>query len=299
MSTSPKARLVNLTPKKPKRKAPKLMGRPNTLDTCDPTDRQYHLLLILDRYGWCTAEMVQEIASHYGLKVTVRRVRKLLWQLEKMGYAITKKLKNGTKAIAYAASEAGIQDIEVEGDNLRCDTNVLTDPAGMFHFLSMNQIMLQFRRAFPASYWLTDFEVRSERMGRDGLAKDYDAVAELQLLNGPIRIGIEYETKQQEKARYKELFGAFSAENFLHLILYFVKTKAMLSSVSVSFEPCRVPVGFVHAEEFRNLGMQSYVQYWVKGEAEHAQLSQFLPILARYSRPAYEPIHPFVLGTRV
>ena len=85
MSTTPKARFVNLTPKKPKRKAPKLMGRPNTLDTCDPTDRQYHLLLILDRYGWCTAEMVQEIASHYGFKVTVRRVRKLLSQLEKMG----------------------------------------------------------------------------------------------------------------------------------------------------------------------------------------------------------------------
>lgn len=43
--------------------------------------RQHQVLKILNRYGWCTAEMVQEIAAHYGIKASKSRFYLLLSEI--------------------------------------------------------------------------------------------------------------------------------------------------------------------------------------------------------------------------
>ncbi len=50
--------------------------------------RQHHLLKLLNRFGWCTTEMVQQIAAQVGMKAPARRSYLSLsqkWEVARFG----------------------------------------------------------------------------------------------------------------------------------------------------------------------------------------------------------------------
>lgn len=255
--------------------------------------REYHVLLILNSYGWCTPEMVHHVARFHDMPASLPWVYELLRNLKKRSYVTTMRIMNGRKGIVYAASDAGLAYVRTRRDNLVCDTNVLKDPASMNHFLALNQIMVQFRSEFAARFWLTDFQVRADNMqhGNNGLAKDYDSAAELMLPGGPIRIGIEYELVQKKAARYAKLCSAFAAEKYLHLVIYFLDGENLLDSIAPHFRSVGGLVCFVNYRDFLADGARASTFYWYDDELRTAVLRDIMTHLAKRKKPDYLPIN--------
>ena len=110
------------------------------------TAREYHVLRILDAYGWCTPEMVWHIANFHRCTLVGKRQGGLpsaLAAARTPGLVVSRKLNEGTRTIAYAATQDGMAYIRGCGDGLLCDTNTQKDPASILHFVELNRIMLQ------------------------------------------------------------------------------------------------------------------------------------------------------------
>ena len=249
------------------------------------------MLLILNSYGWCTPEMVGRIAVIHGMAGRATWIYTLLHDLRALGYVATMRNMNGTNGLVYAVSEFGLAYIRARRDDLVCDTNVLKNPGSMNHVLAVNQIMLRFRSEFRPRFWLTDFQVRADNMqlGTDGLAKDYDSAGELSLPDRSIQIGIEFESQQKTAAQYAKLCACFAAEKYLHLVIYFLGSPDLLSSIAPHLRSLGGLVCFVNYRDFITDGSAASAFYWYDDEVLTANLRDVMTHVSQRNTPVYLP----------
>ena len=78
--------------------------------------------------------------------------------------------------------------------SITSESRTLAKPSQMHHYLELAEIRAAFRRAGLLREWAGDLEVRSINQSIDlPLAKDYDAIADVQWEANTFRIAIEYE----------------------------------------------------------------------------------------------------------
>jgi DNA-binding MarR family transcriptional regulator len=260
------------------------------------TGREYQVLRIINTHGWCTSEMVRRIAELHGLLWSgpARRAHQLVRRLEQNELIASRKIDGGTRTRAYAVTPRGLRYILAEGDALLCDTNAIKDPASAYHFLGLNKIMLDFRSQFQTKFWLSDFEVRSDNsfIGRDGLAKDYDSVADLMLPGGGhVRFGIEYERSQQSAKRHEKLNNILLSEKRLQFVLFFLGDPRFRSQLMAHLKSLGSFAYFVEYDLFLKLGMEAPVYYWNENKMYQAPLTAILKHASRQAVQDYVPIH--------
>jgi DNA-binding PadR family transcriptional regulator len=259
------------------------------------TGREYHVLQIVNCYGWCTPDMVRRIANYHGVPWTGegKIAYRLLSRLQDLGFVVSRKLNDETKTIAYAATQRGLEYIRAAGDALLCDTNAIKDPASIFHFVSLNRIMLQFQSHFATKFWLSDFQVRSDNslVGAQGLAKDYDSVAEIELPTGPVRFAVEYERWQQSAARYAKLCSILASEKYLHLVIFFLDESRLLRSMTPHFKSLGGTVYFVDYDRFLQQGADVMAHYWYLDKVFEAPLRNVFKHASHQLRTEYLPVH--------
>ncbi len=259
------------------------------------TGREYHVLCILNCYGWCTPEMVWRIANFHGVPWTGkgRTVYRLLQRLRELGFAISRRLYDTTTTIAYAATPAGMAYLRGSGNDLPCDTNAIKDPASLFHFVGLNRIMLRFVSEFPTRYWMSDFQVRSDNsfVGAAGLAKDYDSVGELVLPTGHVRFAVEFERWQQSSRRYAKLYACLASEKYLHMVIFFLDKPGLLKSLAPHFKRLGGFVCFVDHDQFLAEGGNVWARYWYLDRVVEAPLRDVLTHASQKQRRDYLPIH--------
>lgn len=255
------------------------------------TRRQYQILLLLSVYGWCTTKIVQAIAKYYGLPCERAWLGEILGLLCKGGFVIANKTMNGTREIAYAVSEAGLSEIHGNDSHANLCVDVTRDPASMNHFLGVNRMFTGFLQEFAVNYWMSDFQVRADNMlyGKAGLAKDYDAVAEILVQNSPVRIGIEYELTAKSSARYAELSPCYAAESHLHLVVYVLNEVGMLSAIAPNFKEVGGIICFMSSGDFLVSRAQSIAHYWNNGELRSGPLVEVLKHVSKRARSVYTP----------
>jgi hypothetical protein len=261
------------------------------------TMREYHLLKILNSYGWCTTETVMCVANFHKVTWKKRYANQLLSNLTTMGFAVAMKIHDGTKACAYAINDRGLAYIRAWGDGFWCDTNTLKDPASMAHFLGINNIMTRFMKSEHVNFWLSDMQVRSDNsmLGRSSLAKDYDSVVELALSTGAIRIGVEYERIQKSSDRYLDTCSKLLSERYLHAVIYFLESPQLIVSIAPHFKKMGTAVCFVDYKQFMSLGLDADVKYWSGNDFCEAVLRDLLQHLATKQKSPYTPIHQIEL----
>ena len=263
------------------------------------TAREYHVLRILDCYGWCTPEMVWHIANFHGVPWSGKGkvVYRLLSRLHELGLVVSRKLNEGTRAIAYAATQDGMAYIRGCGDGLLCDTNTQKDPASIFHFVELNRIMLRLVRQFSAHYWMTDFQVRSDNslVGAAGLAKDYDSVVELVLPTGHVRFAVEYERWQQSSRRYARVCASLASEKYLHMVIFFLERPGLLKSIAPHFKRLGGFVYFVDCGQFLTKGASAIANYWYLNSLFEAPLRSVLEHHSHKALLKYLPSHQLIL----
>jgi DNA-binding PadR family transcriptional regulator len=259
------------------------------------TGREYHVLRILNSYGWCTAEIVRGIANFHRVHWTFQSgmASRLLRNLKEHGLVQSRKLFDGTKTPAFAVTQNGRSYIRDNGDALLCDTDAEKDPASMFHFVGANRIMLRFVSEFKTNFWMSDFQVRSDNsfIGANGFAKDYDAVGEIVLPEGRVRFSIEYERSKQSADRYTKLSDCLETERLLHMEIVFLDGQASFSSIAPYFKRLGGRAFFVDFDQFLRIGASAFARYWNFDKVYEAPLRNVLEHASRNTVPEYLPIH--------
>lgn len=263
------------------------------------TLREFQMLRTIQYYGWLTVPMLKEIAI----------LENLAWQDRRFAYDLVDRLLNkalifgrmdqeADRARAYALTPKGLSMLRQSAqDMLECDSNVVKDTAGSAHYLGLAKIMLQFRRHFSLSYWLTDLQVRSENnlYGRNGLAKDYDAVTEMELPERIIAIGIELEHSRQRNEWYAELSNSLNAERYLHATVYFLDRHAAVEAVPESLKPAAGRVCFVSYRQFLLQGFHATTCYWRGNELVKAPFAKVLTVIREPVARRYMPFRSYGL----
>ena len=255
------------------------------------TRRQYQMLLILSVHGWCTPRIIEGISRFYGFQGSRAWTAEVLGLLRRGGYVITSKALNGTRGIVYAVSEAGLLAIQAPRENLGLSRDVTRDPASLNHFLALNRVFLGLINEFKVSFWLTDFQVRTDNMhyGTAGLAKDYDAVSEIFIQGLQVRVGIEYEASLKSAARYRELSASYASEKYLHLIIYVLSGPVMLKSIAPSFKALGARICFITEGDFLATGGRAMAHFWQNEELHAAALTNLVSAVGKLGRPLYMP----------
>jgi hypothetical protein len=99
--------------------------------------------------------------------------------------------------------------------------------------------------------WTGDLEVRSLNQSIDlPLAKDYDAIVELECDSFRYRIALEYERSLKSSARYQEIVAAIEDEDQVQLLVYMTSSVDLLYQLKAEFEEQRFPIALVPARSF-------------------------------------------------
>jgi hypothetical protein len=193
--------------------------------------------------------------------------------------------------LAYAVSKAGLSALYGNETDTNLGAAVTRDPANENHFLGVNRTFVGFLEGFAVKYWMSESQVRADNLlyGKAGLAKDYDAVAEILVEKSPVRIGIEYELTVKSSARYAKLSPSYAAERHLHLVVYVLNEAGMLSGIAPHFKQVGGMICFMSAGDFLVSRAQATAHYWNSGELRNGPLVEILKQVSKRARPVYQP----------
>lgn len=154
----------------------------------------------------------------------------------------------------YRITRSGLACLEASGEglmSLTSESRSLANPAQTQHYLELGEIRAAFRRTKMLKTWSGDLEVRSLNQSIDApLAKDYDAVAELELEGFRYRIAIEYERSLKSSARYEEILAAIKDEDQIDLLVYLTSSIDLLYQLKAEFEDQKFPIVLVPSRTF-------------------------------------------------
>ena len=85
------------------------------------------------------------------------------------------------------------------------------------------------------------------------MAKDYDALAELNFGDEPYRVAIEFERTLKSSTRYQEIQRAIRDEGNVDMILYLTATVDQVFSLSAEFGRPGIPMCFTSSRKFQAL----------------------------------------------
>ncbi len=154
----------------------------------------------------------------------------------------------------YAITRTGLACLEACGQglmSLTSESRSLVNPIQILHYLELGEIQAAFQRTKLLREWTGDIEVRSINQSIDlPLAKDYDAIAELELRGSRYRIALEYERSLKSSARYREVIAAIEDENQIQLLVYFTSSIDLLYQLKAEFEDQRFPIVLATSRSF-------------------------------------------------
>jgi hypothetical protein len=119
------------------------------------------------------------------------------------------------------------------------------------HYLELGEIRAAFRRANLLKEWTGDLEIRSINQSIAApLAKDYDAIVDVEFEGTEYRLALEYERYLKSAARYEEIIAAIKDENQVQLLVYFTSSIDLLYQVRAKFEDVDFPIVLVQSRAF-------------------------------------------------
>jgi hypothetical protein len=171
----------------------------------------------------------------------------------------------------YTTTRAGLVCLEACGEglvSLTSESRTLADPNQIQHYLELVEIHTALRRMNLLVEWTGDLEVRSINMSIDvPLAKDYDAIADLEFEGARYRIAIEYERSLKSSKRYDEIISAIASERQIHLVLYLTSSLDLLYQLKAEFDGQNFPIALAPSLAFcqNPLGVRLYAAGSING----------------------------------
>jgi hypothetical protein len=155
----------------------------------------------------------------------------------------------------YTITRAGLACLESCGQglvSLTSESRTLAKPSQMRHYLELAEIRAAIRRAGVLREWAGDLEVRSINQSIDfPLAKDYDAIVDVECEANTFRIAVEYERSLKSSDRYRELISSIASERQVCLVLYLTSSVDLLYQLKAEFDRQEFPLALVPSHSFR------------------------------------------------
>ena len=155
----------------------------------------------------------------------------------------------------YAITRFGLATLESYGEGLisiSSESRTLPNSLQSPHFLELNEIRRAFFETTCLKKWRSECELTSlNYVIGTSLAKDYDAIAEVNLKGESFRLAVEYERSLKSAARYKEIQQSIQDEAQVDLVLYLTSTMDLVFSLSSEFSHPPIPMCFVSSWKFR------------------------------------------------
>jgi hypothetical protein len=155
----------------------------------------------------------------------------------------------------------------------------------MQHYLELVEIRAAFRRSGVLREWASDLEIRSINQSIDvPLAKDYDAIADVEWEAKSYRIAIEYERSLKSADRYRDLVSAISSERQVQMILYLTSSVDLLYQLKAEFDRQDFPVALAPSHSFRLNPLAARLYMTRKFELAKATIPVLMRMLAPGAR---------------
>ena len=175
--------------------------------------------------------------------------RSFNWRIQRLTEAgVTRKLPPYLPypGPVYTITRSGLACLEACGEglvSLTSDSRSLANMSQMQHYLELGEIRAALRRTNLLKEWTGDIEVRSINQSIDvPLAKDYDAIADLEIEGSRYRIAIEYERSLKSSERYQEVISAIKDESQIDVLVYLTSSVDLLYQLKAEFEDQTFPI---------------------------------------------------------
>ncbi len=159
------------------------------------------------------------------------------------------------KGAVYSITRFGLGVLESCGEGLVSITSGSRNLPSVLqgaHFLELNEIYHALRSTGKLKSWKSDRELISlNYVLGSPLAKDYDAIAEVESEGASLRMAVEYEKTLKSAARYKEIQEAIRDEGQVDLVLYLTSTLDLVFTLSRAFDHPALPMCFVSSGKVR------------------------------------------------
>ena len=157
--------------------------------------------------------------------------------------------------IIYTITRSGVACLEACGEglvSLTSESKNLVNRSQTRHYLELGEIRAALRGAGILKNWTGDLELSSLNQSIDlPLAKDYDAVAELEVSGKRYRIALEYERFFKSSARYREVIDVVEDEKQMQLLVYLTYSMDLVYQLKTEFEGVSFPIAIAPASQFR------------------------------------------------
>jgi hypothetical protein len=155
----------------------------------------------------------------------------------------------------YAITRNGLSCLEACGEgliSLTSDSRSLPNESQAAHFLELGEIRSALRGRGLLEKWISDVELKSLNLVLDSpLAKDYDAVADLNLgVGGRLSVGLEYERSIKTAARYGEIVGEIKEEKQIDMLLFLTASQDLVYQLKGILGDMEFPIGVISSRVF-------------------------------------------------
>jgi hypothetical protein len=219
-------------------------------ETCD--------LPVLQLVRNCRAICFDQLRHLLTCEMLVALIPSLRWRvtrLEKFGLLTRLEGQKHFGKPVYGITRLGLESLESRGHylvSLPSDTEQILHPSKVAHALELVNIRLAFARSGLLRSWKSDLEITSRNLiAPDGAAKDYDAVAEIEIDGATRKIGIEYERSAKAASRYAAICATLDKDQSTDMVLYLTPSDDILYLLAMELRATRKRIGFALSDSFR------------------------------------------------
>lgn len=221
-----------------------------------------------------------------------RSRRSFNWRLQRLTEAgLVNKLPPRVpyRGAVYAISRAGLECLEACGQglvSLSSDSKSLVNPSQMQHYLELAEVRRALRKSGLLQEWTGDVELRSINFSIDcPLAKDYDAIADLEIDDKPHRVALEYERTLKSAERYRNLSAVLENEDQVEILLYLTSSLELLYHLIGNFSEERITIAAAPSRAFCDNPLGCRLHLVGQTETTRTTLSALLQSSSKLATP--------------
>ncbi len=199
-----------------------------------------------------------QLCDLLSLEILPERTRSLRWRVARLERTGLLTRLSGHPHLAtpvFGITPQGLVALESRGHyllSLPSTTEQILHPSQVPHALELVNIRVALAKTGVLHGWKSDLEITSKNLIlENGSAKDFDAIAEIEIEGDNRTIGIEYERNAKAAARYRAIREVLDRDEATDAILYLTSNDDILYLLAMELRATRKRIGFALSDSFR------------------------------------------------